>query len=769
KQLVKAVKNRLSIASENSELRSRNSKEDVENTGMATPSSIPKRNKVVPVEDEWENDSEASEDGSRSGRSRRDHLTNLGSKHPAVNGTTSRQQHLHLPMKTSPSPDEIELHLNPFVADYSHKAVIVDAPVKSGFNYFAEAPSSDGITSSDTDVSERYPGHAELQAKRKLALIEEHVPSEILMHLRFPSFWDRDPSQWGGICDWDIFFINQIPEAKKHYAHHSLAGELKILLQLPRSSPAYQRASLLRPSLEDCDRNQSNISLWTQHMNKLAELAVNNRVDMRNIEGAAFTTGSTVVKKHFEIKTANLLRRERLSKLRETTKDAVNNPFLVSNETKNKSNKVADQDESEFYAEPESQDFISISEDLRSDNGSEYTLSFPFPHNISDTDDEKLKPLSPSQLKHFAKSYAKMSQSLKWVLSSGTCVEDVLFRKGNRLPVESSFHSWIIDLGDWETEKLFTAEDWHEIKRAACIQPKVDEYLARSLARFRSVRTTADLRKVLETTSYRNEDELYNRDRHFDAEWVENVMRHFLTEYEDPDEALKRGHLEGWFDANVWAVIVDRAFRNVSGLEVVRKESASKAVSTRKNRERARKDKTKIGRRLDGIFRTYNNVEYGSIEVAKTFIHVNSTKRLTDGLKLGKTMHDMLVCLNQLVKFDAKKVRRLQVVGLLHSGLKLQVCRMTNPKGYVSLLVRDELHEVPLNVEELKSLIMLLASVWKAKKMVTECIEVVKEKESPDLTEEEFMQEIIESGTMSLPHSIDLPWSFDTPDKKRRR
>ncbi|RUS27714.1 hypothetical protein BC938DRAFT_482838 [Jimgerdemannia flammicorona] len=414
-----------------------------------------------------------------------------------------------------------------------------------------------------------------------------------------------------------------------------------------------------------------------------------------------------------------------------------------------------------FYAEPVSQDIIFVSEDTGSDDGSEFVPSLtasPFSYSADDTDDEKLASLPPPQLKYFAESHARMSQSLKWTLSSGTCVEDVLFRKGNRLPVESPLHSWIIDLGDWETEKLFTAEDWNEIKGMVCNQPDVD-----------NVRTTADLRKVLETTSYRNEDEPYNRDRHFDAEWAENAMRHFLTEYEDPDEALTREHLEGWFDANVWAVIIDRAFRNVSGLEIIRKESASIAVSTRKNRKRARKDKAKIGRRLDGVFRTYNNVEYGPIEVAKHFVQVNSTKRLTDGLKLGKAMRDMLVCLSWLVRFNEKKVRRLQVVGLLHSGLILQVCRMTNPKGYVSLLSKDELYEVPVKVDELESFVMLLASVWRAKKMVTDCIEVVNERESPDLTEEEFMQKIVKSGTVSSRRSIHLPWSFDTPKGRKRQ
>ena len=40
--------------------------------------------------------------------------------------------------------------------------------------------------------------------------------------------------------------------------------------------------------------------------------------------------------------------------------------------------------------------------------------------------------------------------------------------------------------------------------------------------------------------------------------------------YEDPDKALQMKHLEGWFDANIWSVIIDRAFSNVRGLQTVR-------------------------------------------------------------------------------------------------------------------------------------------------------------------------------------------------------
>jgi hypothetical protein len=103
-----------------------------------------------------------------------------------------------------------------------------------------------------------------------------------------------------------------------------------------------------------------------------------------------------------------------------------------------------------------------------------------------------------------------------------------------------------------ETEKLFAVDDWLGIKNTICKQPRVGEYVARSSSRFGSVKTITDLRKILETTSYRNVNEPYNIDKHFDAEWIELVViRHFLTEYENPNEALKKSHLEGWFDANM--------------------------------------------------------------------------------------------------------------------------------------------------------------------------------------------------------------------------
>ncbi|PKK66902.1 hypothetical protein RhiirC2_16403 [Rhizophagus irregularis] len=143
-----------------------------------------------------------------------------------------------------------------------------------------------------------------------------------------------------------------------------------------------------------------------------------------------------------------------------------------------------------------------------------------------------------------------MKKTQKWILSSGTCVEDVIFEYCKELSAESLLHSWIIDLDDQEAEDLFTDEEWREIRSEIRKLPKVDEAFVNSMLPRFDVKTTGELRNVLETTSYRNLDEPYDREKHYDAEWVDIVMRKYFTDYEDPNGTLHRSHLESWHDIN---------------------------------------------------------------------------------------------------------------------------------------------------------------------------------------------------------------------------
>ncbi|CAG8585509.1 4096_t:CDS:10, partial [Racocetra persica] len=218
--------------------------------------------------------------------------------------------------------------------------------------------------------------------------------------------------------------------------------------------------------------------------------------------------------------------------------------------------------------------------------------------------------------------------------------------------------------------------------------PQVDKTFAESMICFSNmcveVQTKSKLRQILNTTSFLNKDEPYNRKTHYDAD---------LTDFKDPNKPLQKQHLESWFDINVWSLIIDHSLRNVIGMETVRKESSSDAVSMRKNRKRAhtrhrKVECKKMGYRMDGILRMYiDNVEYRAMEVAKKF---ETTKLLSDGYKLGK------LCIIYLYALAKKSILRKQ----------------DSPKGYVLILKREKLLEVSAKVDKIKDLIRVLANVW---------------------------------------------------------
>ncbi|CAG8502776.1 32845_t:CDS:10 [Gigaspora margarita] len=403
-------------------------------------------------------------------------------------------------------------------------------------------------------------------------------------------------------------------------------------------------------------------------------------------------------------------------------------------------------EEKEQLPEIEEQNETGNDEDTIVCDGSDDSDYIP-----SDIEDPS-PPLIPSQLKDFHECFANMSKAHKWFLASGKCVENTIFEHCKELTNESLLHSWIIDLDDQEAKELFTTEEWNEIRHEVQL-PKVNETFVKSMMRFSNIKTTRELREVL-AISFLKKDDPYSREDHFDAEWAEIVMRKFLTYYEDPNDPLKRTHLESWYDINLWSQIVDHGLSDIFGMEVV-----SEAVSARKNRKRARMryrkvPRKKIGYKMDGIFRTYiNNIEYGAIEVAKKY---EQTKLLGDGFKLSKAMHDIFVCLCQRVDNRETIVRKLRIPGMLHLGLKSQVLQMSSPKGYVTILKRDKLLEVPNTVGEIRNLIKVLASVWKMKKLITDTMKIV-------LTPQEsyeFYRELV--GQKYPTDEIDVPCSLDS-------
>nr|CAG8524154.1 554_t:CDS:2 [Entrophospora candida] len=108
--------------------------------------------------------------------------------------------------------------------------------------------------------------------------------SNLFEALHHPDYWNRNPNSWGSLSDWDIYYINHTPGSTKMKAHQSLGLELKVLLKrLSKTSYGYYKAIELQKLLKDCHNDPVNIELWQEHSTKLGRLAVENRMNKREI------------------------------------------------------------------------------------------------------------------------------------------------------------------------------------------------------------------------------------------------------------------------------------------------------------------------------------------------------------------------------------------------------------------------------------------------------------------------------------------------------
>ncbi|RGB23968.1 hypothetical protein C1646_517372 [Rhizophagus diaphanus] len=217
--------------------------------------------------------------------------------------------------------------------------------------------------------------------------------------------------------------------------------------------------------------------------------------------------------------------------------------------------------------------------------------------------------------------------------------------------------------------KYLPPEELEEIRNTGAKGlPKMPDDLLKYIGSFRK-KTTADLRMVLDTRQVwegRNFDET----KHFDFDWVKNIVHSLLPEYEFG--TLQRKHLETWYNIHVWSLI-DKSFSDLEGMDATRGESCSLASSKRKNKRRivqgiVKTTRKALGRRGDLILRK-GSYEYGASEVGKDYEGENGTKLLKErGLKSPKMLKDMLVDLGNFVKWEPNKLRQLELVSFIHAG-----------------------------------------------------------------------------------------------------
>ncbi|CAG8532821.1 23530_t:CDS:2 [Dentiscutata erythropus] len=334
--------------------------------------------------------------------------------------------------------------------------------------------------------------------------------------------------------------------------------------------------------------------------------------------------------------------------------------------------------------------------------------------------------LEISDLTEFDSTYRNLDPQKMWRLKSGTIVEKVIYEHARNLTYESCLHSFIISDVDNKAMSLFSKEDWNEILSFEVKKmPNIDSSIINLMKKY-SVTDLSKFRKVIfepflpTSTSYSNK-------AHFDLNYINLAYRIMHTFWEADDNfALDSSKLEGWYQLNIWGLLIDTAFRN-SSFNLIRVDGMSRASSDRKNQTNREMNRKKIGRKGDGIFRLKGSrLEFGAIETGREWEGEHGRKYIKDSLKLRKMLHDMLIQLSKECYNDENILRKLQTVGILNSANRLQLLTMDSPMGYVSRIQHHEFREVTGYINK-PLLGFVLKDILRARSIITQTLELIQE------------------------------------------
>ncbi|KAG0929241.1 hypothetical protein G6F57_012745 [Rhizopus arrhizus] len=337
--------------------------------------------------------------------------------------------------------------------------------------------------------------------------------------------------------------------------------------------------------------------------------------------------------------------------------------------------------------------------------------------------------------KHTVKERAEVEEGFKllrnddkWMLSTGKIVEDSLYTFGKLHIADHPSQSLIFDAenaASYIENNVFTLEEIQEIE---AFKPKEFERLPNEIREYLNkfnCQSTNALRSVLyEKQSW---EENYQRDQHFDLDWIKHSVYTLLRQYESG--SLKKDHLENWYNVHIWSII-DSAFDDLEELEIISK---------------VRKP---MGYRFDFLIRESNpkstcSLEYGASEVAKD-LELNGNKVLKEGgEKLPKVLKDMLDLLIERKQGDCDD---LSTVGIVHSGLHLRVILADRPKGYVTRVTSYKELRLSTDITGFgEQVLPVLVQIYKIKTHVKKVYNLVKEKSKNKANESDWLDNCIKN------------------------
>ncbi|CAG8668622.1 23488_t:CDS:2 [Cetraspora pellucida] len=346
---------------------------------------------------------------------------------------------------------------------------------------------------------------------------------------------------------------------------------------------------------------------------------------------------------------------------------------------------------------------------------------------------------------NFELAYRALDPSKMWVLnSSGRVVEKVIYDHARELEYDSYLHSFIINDADMEAKKLFNKNEWNEIFSSNPKQvPKIDEKIVNLLKKY-NVDNLPTLQKVIFEPLFSD-----NAPYSTDLDYINLAYRSMYSLWRGEDDFTSASKLEGWFEMNIWAHLVDPAFREME-TDLVRGEGMCLSSSDRKNTDRLRNKR----------------LEFGAIEAGRNWEGTKGTKLLTNSLKMSKMLKDMINVLATECNMKEDVLRKLQIAGILQGANMMQVITVDLPMGYVTCIHRRKFYEVPGRLNKYQPLGFIIMEVLFVKSVIKQTLNLINESK---VDFEHFLNNYYENdGSQTPPQNIVSLTSSThiTPEKK---
>ncbi|KAG0180084.1 hypothetical protein DFQ28_006752 [Apophysomyces sp. BC1034] len=270
--------------------------------------------------------------------------------------------------------------------------------------------------------------------------------------------------------------------------------------------------------------------------------------------------------------------------------------------------------------------------------------------------------LSAVDIEHVKAAYGSIKGSDKWILSTGTVVEDVMQKLALESMYEHPVHSLILDTSDKIWENYFTEDELEQITtyNRKCLPAFPDgyqEYLD-------SYDKNLSAKEVYQQAC----SHFFDPTEQHAKKWMQQSLMMAANLFLYNNKLKVDDFSEADFLHRVWPFVYH--LFDDDYIEAKLGERCSSATAKRKNNRHQleaieRRQQRVMGTRVDILFK-YGGMELGCAEVGKELITTVDDKYMNDGMmKLPKSLRDML---SSLVDSSQDQVNHVMVVGFLVMG-----------------------------------------------------------------------------------------------------